>query len=133
MTETAIAQAFMQRVTETTLTGSPPIILPRQKANSTTPRIEVSIGPTAPDLVTLAGESDVDLMFQITVVISPSGKGGASLWGVPDAIIDELVDRFKVGTAVSTAKVVTRPAVAPHFQDGSEYRVPITVRLEAFL
>jgi len=126
MSETAITEAFMAHLAA--MAGLPAVAWPNGAQVPTTPRLEMQTGPAGPRSLTLAGASDTDLMYQVTVVTKAGEFTTAS-----NALIEAVVSHFAFGQPVGAAKVRKRPDIGPAIQDGIEYRVPITIRLRAFL
>lgn len=92
------------------------------------PRVEFEHGPIAQSTASLKGDSNADLMFQITVVTEDGKSSGTS-----DGIVQSVINHFRAGTRISDATVLLRPAVGAPFLDGSEWRVPVTIRMQAIL
>jgi len=126
MSEAAIAEAFKAHVAA--MAGLPDVVWPNEARKATTPRLDVQTGPSSPLSLTLAGVSDADLMYQVTVV-TKSGEYTTE----SNTIIDAVVSRFAFGQVVGASKVRKRPDIGPAIQDGTEYSVPITIRLRAFI
>ena len=106
----------------------PSTVWANQAAKSDTPRVEFDHGPVAQSTATLAGHSRADFLFQISVVTEAGTSSGPS-----DKIVQSVIDHFSIGTRISNATVHLRPTIGAPFQDGSEWRVPVTVRMKAML
>lgn len=103
---------------------------PNEPEPSVLPRYEVSLGPGATETLTFDGYAKTTLTMIVAAVV----KAG-TYTATADAMAQAVIDRFPVGTIVGEglANVTRRPRRGSGYQDGTLYRVPVTIFLNANL
>lgn len=115
------------------MSGRPTTLWTNENGEKSVPRVEFLEGPVDPRNLLLSGGADTDFLIQITVVTAAGGTEGQGYTTESDALAQLIIGHFAAGTTFAGARVKQRPARGAGFPDDDEWRLPITIRLDAIL
>lgn len=123
-TDTEIANAIHARLDA--IEGLPAILWPNSGSEPVTPRLEVALLASDPEVITTTGSHRRKFLYQVTVV-TEQHTFEVQARTIAETIISAFNFNDKLAPGLS---VIARPVTNQGYPDETEYRLPVTIRLE---